>query len=361
MNKDEKSKKLNLVYVIVVLLGGMMGGFIGILIFINYSFLDPINLTAGFDVISLKPTTKIIVEKSIPYDKILTDVKYSIVDIYDTAKNTNDGLLNIENAIYSKQFVGKGVILTSDGWIVSSNKLNKFNKKTGVISFNNGKNQTYKPIKTIEDPFSGLLFIKIEASGLPVAAMSSSNQVNDGQSIIVVGNNRINIAHVSSAKYSKIIEERDYIKSSDILNRKILINIENGSYYASPMLNIDGELIGIVEEEDSAVGISAINKAFNHILNSQNIARPSLGIEYIDLNSLAGDIKNEKGALIYNVLPNSSAFIAGLKKNDIILKIEEDEIKDNNLSELIQEYDKDDAVVFTIVRNGKQIEKEIRF
>ena len=113
-----------------------------------------------------------------------------------------------------------------------------------------------------------------------------------------------------------------------------------------------------MNKENTAIPAGFINKALKSIFKSQKVLRPSLGIEYIDLSSILSIDDNfniNKGALVHKVLPDSAALEAGFIKGDIIIKMENQEVKDNNLPELIQEYDKGTAVNFTVLREDKEM------
>lgn len=377
--KNENSKKFNssiLVYMVLSVLCGMLGAFIIFVYFFNWLntnlILENTNSQSNLKNIVFQKSQKVIVEHDEAYYNVFNASKYSIVDIYKKDdKNKNLKPSDVEAAQYGK-FIGKGVILTTDGWIVTaSDEFYKNNSPSDdkdilnenfennltdyLIIANDGKD--YYLAKIIKDEYNKTAFLKINVNGLAVLPAASIEEVSESQSVMLLGReNTIDVKHINKVKYSKLtMENAGYESSSDYLGRWILIESENNkNYLSSPVINLKGELVGIMDSQDTAILINSIEKSFKGIIKSQKIVRPSLGIEYINLSSLL-NFKEKRGALVKGVLPKGAAEKSGIKKGDIILKVENTEVKENNLPELIQEYEEGTAVNFSILRGGKEI------
>jgi len=369
-NKNEKKSSL-ISWFVLSLVGGMVGTLIVIIYFINaidVSFFWA-NSNFGNSFGNIMPqlgNQRIIVEYDVPYDKILDNINYSLADVYKTEKSvipSANNLLNIDDIIYPDQYIGKAAVLTNDGWLLLYvDNGNKKEEEYRVV-FNNGDKKIYKTTGAIKDKFTGATFLKINGIGLSVMPLASEENIRSGQTIIIAGrNNNIIVKNIINAKYSKIEKEDDYVKSADVLNRRILIDGNfDKDYSSAPVININGELVGIFDYANNyAVGVNSINSALKNILKNKKIERPSLKIEYIDLDSLiAENYPYKKGALIHNISPTIKDLNFGLKKGDIILKVEEDAVRDNNLPELIQEYEKGTILNFTILRGEKEIVEKV--
>lgn len=349
-----------LIYLIISILGGMIGTFIVILYAIKWINIDltffPIQ--ENIKNIVSRPQ-KIVVEQNAAYDKVLDSIKYSVVDVYDFSKKSNSPLSGIKNLIYLQQVLGKGIILTTDGWIAvySSDNLSE-NKEKDVSRFAivlSDKTKIYHPTDIKIDNFSGIVFMKIEATGLDVMSLAEPSEINAAEEIILVGQDGISIESINNEVYN-IIEGNDYVKSSDSLARRILIN--NDLNKASLVINLKGELAGFMNTKNTAFAAGFIDKALKSILKHQEVVRPYLGIEYIDLSTVLKfddeEAVTNRGLVVYKVKPNGAAADSGIKENDMILKVENEEVKDDNLPELIQEYEQGTAVNFTIFRNGEE-------
>ncbi|MFC1612911.1 PDZ domain-containing protein [Patescibacteria group bacterium] len=348
--------------------GGMAGAFFVVMYFINFNLplLNPIDLTENFNRIFVQSPKKLVVEQDLEYNRVINNARGGIIEIYKKSALNNALKKELDlgdNIIYPEQFVGKGVILTSDGWITFYNEnFSNTNLEDYIILSDDGK--IYTPVESKKDNFSNLVFLKVEATGLPVLNLFSEGTFTKGQTSILIGRNgKIKIENISDNTYSKFEKSENYIKFSDSLNRFIMFNSDISDEYAgAPVFSLHGSILGIMNSSHTAIPAKSINRAFSSILKHNSIIRPLLGIKYIDLSSILGDINYEKkGILVFEVLPTFSAFEAGIKKGDIILKVEHDEVKGNNFAELIQEYETGTLVNFVILREDKQIEKQVLF
>ncbi len=377
--KDNKFNKAILFYTLVSILGGMLGAFIVNLYFAQLSSLNYFNATetsqgwfSGNNIFNA--SKKITVAQDENYEEVLNSVKYSVVDIYkkDDKENNKDDKENevLRNLFLPENFIGNGVVLTNDGWILSYGlenflKADAKNKNNGyAIVFSGNSKESYNVTEIVKDKYSNLSFLKIDARGLPVLSLAKQEDIKDAETVLLAGRDgQVSVKNINDSKFGIFEKKEDYIKSSDILNNWILISDNLGENYVSaPVINLRGELAGIIAKEHKAVNINTIEVAFKSMLKNKEILRPSLGIEYIDLSKIlglpaqAGSISSDKkGALVQKVALKSSAAESGIKVGDIILKIEKDEIKDNNLSDLIQDYEKGTSVNFTILRGEKEI------
>ncbi len=144
-----------------------------------------------------------------------------------------------------------------------------------------------------------------------------------------------------------------------------------------PICNIEGEVIGItnmklvdtyVEGIGFAIPIEDAIEYAKAIEETGKVTRPFIGISMLDLSNSyylwqAGIILPEnitEGVAVYNIEPNSPAEKAGLKKGDIITKI--DNTKVNGLAKFRYELYKhkpDDTVTITYYRNNKEEKVEV--
>ncbi|MFH0853942.1 MAG: PDZ domain-containing protein [bacterium] len=360
MQEKNNNIKSIISYLIISILGGMVGTFIILLYLINRINVDLSFLPIQENIINMaaRSPQKIVVEQDAAYDKIIDNIKYGIVDIYDISKKAAP-MLGLKDLIGKEQFLGKGIILTTDGWVAFYIKNEQAESLSDLKNFkivlSEDKRKIYSPVKIKKDNFSGIAFMKISVSGLAVMPLAESKG-NNAERVILLGQNGIGIKDINNTVYDGFIGEKRYLKSSEALARLFLVN--NDLNDASLVINLKGELAGFMNAANTAIASNHIDKAFKSILKSQEILRPSLGIEYIDLSTVLSDNPNfsqNKGCLIYKIIPDSAAANSGLKKDDIILKVENDELKDNNLPELIQEYDRGTLINFAVLRNGTEI------
>lgn len=361
------------IYILLGIIGGILGSsFVFLYIFnpskseLNYSKLD--NLTEGFKELINKYPQKVVIEQDQKYNRIADETKSSLVEIYKRSivneKISGKNAFYFKEVIYPDQFICNGVILTTDGWIMAFNPIFDTLTKENYIDYiivTHNKN-IFKPVTILKDSFTGLNFFKVEGSGLSVLQLAEANEITQGQTLIVNGkDDKIRIENINKVRYSSPITRVDYIKSSEKLNSWAFIeNKLSADYSSAAVIGLNGRLIGIMNSENTMILAGNIENTLKNFLKHKNILRPSLGIKYVELSSLIGNINYEKrGVLVYDIIQGSSSSEAGLKKDDIILKIENEEVKENNLPELIQDYEKDVFLNFLIIRNNKELNKQV--
>lgn len=145
-----------------------------------------------------------------------------------------------------------------------------------------------------------------------------------------------------------------------------------------PLFNINGEVVGICilklidTKLENMAFVIPIEYAINHIDSlekNEEIKRPTLGITTVDaedsgtLLSYDVEIQNEiyEGSVIVEVKDNSSAAVSKLKKGDIIIKIDNDNIKNKEyLKYKLYEYKIGDTITITYIRNNKEHKTKVK-
>jgi serine protease Do len=138
-----------------------------------------------------------------------------------------------------------------------------------------------------------------------------------------------------------------------------------------PLVNTSGEVIGIntavagnAENIGFAIPINDLQGLINSVLKEGKLLRPYLGVRYISLtDDLAYEYNlgdHKRGAYLAPgsetvVLDNSPAQKAGLKVKDIITKVDDVPINENNsLTSVLGRHSVGDKVTLTIIRDGKE-------
>jgi len=151
-----------------------------------------------------------------------------------------------------KSYFGSGLIVTSDGLIISSASLTPKDGKFNI--FINGQKQNFEVEK--QDLKNNLSLIKVAQNNLPTVGFTNFEKIKLGQ--------RVFLTAVSSIKISDWLVNEGIVRSFD--ERQIKTNISEKSIInGSPLFNIYGELVGLnyidSDAKVSAVSISII-KAF---------------------------------------------------------------------------------------------------
>ncbi|MFM9987697.1 Do family serine endopeptidase [Flavobacterium sp.] len=259
---------------------------------------------------------------------------------------------------------GSGVIISEDGYIVTNNHVVKDATEL-EITLNN--NKTYKAKLVGTDSKMDIALLKIDADEkLPYATFGDSDNLKVGEWVLAVGNPY----NLTSTVTAGIVSA----KARDLSNNGIQSFIQtdaavNPGNSGGALVNTRGELIGIntmiSSQTGSYVGYSfavpsnLTRKIVEDLMEYGNVQRGILGIEAGELNSATSKelgIKQSTGVLVNKVSKNSGAEKAGLKKDDIITKLDEKSILSfADLTSYINTKRPNDEIKVGIIRNDKNI------
>ena len=270
---------------------------------------------------------------------------------------------------------GSGVIISTDGYIITNNHVIDGADELEVTLNDNRK----FPAKIIgADPTTDIALIKIEATDLPTIPFGDSEKLKVGEWVLAVGNpfNLTSTAGIVSAKSRGNIGAggKDRSKIESFIQTDAAVNPGNSG---GALVNTKGELVGIntaIYSETGnfagysfAVPISIAGKVANDLKQFGTVQRAVLGVLIQDPQYVP-DAEKEKvkvfeGAYVGGFAERSSAKEAGIEKGDVIVAVNGVKIKSSSaLQEQISKYRPGDKVELTINRNGstKKFTVELR-
>ena len=268
---------------------------------------------------------------------------------------------------------GSGVILTPDGYIATNNHVIENSSKIEVIL--NDK-RTYVAELVGHDPETDLALLKIEESDLPFLLFGNSDDVQVGEWVIAVGN-PFNLtstvtAGIVSAKGRNInlLRQNTEYAIENFIQTDAAVNPGNSG---GALVNVKGELVGlntaIASQTGSyagysfAVPVNIVRKILDDIKKYGEVKRAILGVKIQDLTSELAEnegIKEIKGVFVPDVVEGSAANKAGIKKGDVILKINQVEVNSSSqLQEQVSKYYPGQKVLLLISRNNSNKEIEV--
>ena len=337
---------------------GLIAGFLGLVIFGLNNFKIPFLGTINYadpnlnqNVVIQQPRS-VILEQDLQIQKLETTLLPTMLNVYTQKKQSNDPL----SSAYSEQdLLGRAFALTSDGWLITSaNVINNNKLKYLVVGY---QNKAYETKEIVLDSATGLTFIKIDASNQPVAKIGSSNNLHVGQTIgLVSSRHSLSLSNIAKIGYS-LSTNKNLIFNSDILNKRIyLTSIGADSDDGSILVNLKGEVIGIVVG-DGIVPVDSFEPVINQLLGNKKIVRPSLDIDYIDLSQVDGVVKwGDKGAYVVYEPIKGTAGYGLIKKSDVIKKVNDRELNSFvSLSEAISQFKVGDRIDLLVSRGGQDI------
>ena len=297
--------------------------------------------------------------------------RLTLTDFTDVAAATIDGVVHIKTEItqltpaYQSFFgllipqgvqeqvytaFGSGVIISDDGYILTNNHVVQDAKRITVTL--NDRRQL--PAELIgADPATDLALIKINATDLTFIPFGNSDEAKIGEPVLAIGNPFNLTSTVTSgiisakARNVNIIENTRGVESpiESFIQTDAAVNSGNSG---GALVNGKAELIGVVTAIASgngyytgysfAIPSNLALKVVGDLKQYGYVQRAYLGVQVTELtSSMAKEIGTTtfKGLYITRITPDYSAYNAGMREGDIILKINNIEI--NTYAELMEE------------------------
>tara|TARA_R110002094_G_scaffold154535_1_gene141784 strand:- start:4356 stop:5768 length:1413 start_codon:yes stop_codon:yes gene_type:complete len=280
-----------------------------------------------------------------------------------TGQYTLQDLFSGKPSQRSQLGTGSGVIINSDGYIITNNHVIRNSDKLSVTLNNN---KTYEATIIGSDPKTDIALLKIEPDEeLPYATFGDSDTVKIGEWVLAVGN-PFNLtstvtAGIISAKSRNIAPGHD---NHSFIQTDAAVNPGNSG---GALVNTNGELIGIntaiTSQTGSYIGYSfavpsnIARKVVEDIMEYGNVQNGVLGIKGGTFNSEVAKemgVTYSEGVIVAEVVKNSGAEKANIKENDIIKKLDNIEIsKFEDLSGYIKTKRPNDVVAVELLRDGE--------
>lgn len=270
---------------------------------------------------------------------------------------------------YSQIGTGSGVIISADGYIVTNNHVIK-NATDIEVTLNNKK--IYKARLIGADPTNDIALLKIDSKNLSYITLGDSDNVKVGEWVLAVGNPYNLTSTVTAGIISAKGRDLDGTNNIDsFLQTDAAVNAGNSG---GALVNIHGELIGINTAISSMTGSfigysfaipsNIAKKVIEDLMEFGNVQRAILGVNGVELDSELADklnIENTSGFYISNVVEKSGAQKAGLKTNDVIVKL--DQVKIATFADLngyISTKRPNNVVNVSFLRNGKMQQVNVK-
>lgn len=272
---------------------------------------------------------------------------------------------------------GSGVIVSSEGYIVTNNHVIENASEIEVILNDNSK---YSAKLVGADPSTDIAVLKIEGSGFLPIPLGNSDDLHIGEWVLAVGNpfnltSTVTAGIVSAkARNINLLSDRtqqNIVPIESFIQTDAAVNPGNSG---GALVNTKGELVGINTAIASQTGsysgysfaipVNLVQKVMRDLIDYGIVQRGYLGVQIADINQElkeSNKLPNTKGVFVSKVTEDGSAQNAGMKDGDVILKIGSREV--NSVAELQEEIGKrrpGDKVILTIrTKNGDEEMKEL--
>ncbi len=264
---------------------------------------------------------------------------------------------------YKSSALGSGVIVTSDGYILTNNHVVKGADEIKVVLYDK---REFKGKVVGADPRTDLAVVKIDARNLPTLSLGDSGKMKAGDLVLAIGNpfglNQTITMGIVSAVGRSNIGLADY---EDFIQTDAAINPGNSG---GALVSASGELVGINTAIYStsggymgigfAIPSDMAKVVMENIIKHGRVIRGWLGVSIQDLTpDLAKSlgIRETAGALVSNVETGSPADKAGLKRGDLITGINTKKVDDSTgLRNMIASTAPGTKIDVRIIRDGKE-------
>lgn len=253
--------------------------------------------------------------------------------------------------------LGSGVVVTSEGHIITNNHVVDQVDEIEV-QLSDGKTKKAKLIGA--DAVVDLAVLKIEEPGLKALKFGDSDAVQAGDFVVAVGNPFGFEETVTDGIISSKGRPNRVDGFGDYLQTNAAINPGNSG---GPLVNLRGEIIGIntaiISRSGGSQGIgfaipsNSVKTALESLLKNGRIIRGYLGIQ---ARPTTQGVAETDGVIVDDVVPNSPASEAKLKRDDVIKKFNGHVVRNiTELRTLVAQVELNKKVELELVRNGNNL------
>ncbi|QSX05013.1 trypsin-like peptidase domain-containing protein [Sedimentibacter sp. zth1] len=343
--------------------------------------------TGGFIVNYMNTNSKTIQSPANPnYQSISIDLNnnpYYAAAVYEKNKDTVVGISTVLVQTYQSFFggrqqqemqsIGSGVIINSNGLILTnSHVIGDGQAKSVDVTLFDGSIEKAEVLWY--DAVLDLAVVKISKTNLPYATIGDSDNVLIGEPVVAMGNPMslelygTTTDGIISGLNRSITIEGNVIKP--LIQTSASINPGNSG---GPLFNAKGEVIGIntaklsnAEGIGFSIPINVATPIINQITNNGKVTNVYFGIVgtsvYNYEKQLGIKLSTDYGFYVSEVSKNSPMKKAGIRAGDIIIAVDDTEIKNiDDLRRVLYNYSVGDKATITYTRDGEKSTTEVTF
>lgn len=360
--KEKKSTPMPIVIFIVALIGGLFGSLFTY--FVIESKLDNLSKNSGTTI-----NTKYEIEKvDSPVVAIAQKAGPSIVGVKVTSMTQN-----LFGMLQESDSEGSGIIYSEDGYIITNYHVIKsaINNSTAKVQVTlSDSTQALDATIVGGDETTDLAVIKVDKAGLTAAEFGVSAELKVGEIAVAIGNplgqelaGSVTVGYISALNRKLTTDGRTY----KLIQTDAAINPGNSG---GALVNSQGQVIGINTVKIGATEVEGLGFAIpaddalpiiKELIQNKKIVRPYIGLSGINVDQATAKLNNiVEGIYVAQVLANTPAAQAGIQKGDIIIGIEDKEVKTmEELNEIKNSKKVGDTITLKIVRSGKNTEVKV--
>ena len=293
----------------------------------------------------------------------------SVVSVNVSSTSTNYFGQTVENAAS-----GTGFAITQDGYIVTNYHVVGGASSVKVTLYNG---ETYDASVIGGDEDYDVAVIKIDVTGLSPVVLGNSSKLAIGETVAAIGNPLGELTFSMSQGIVSCVDRAINVDGTPFNMIQVDCSINPGNS-GGPLVNTYGEVVGIVSAKYSsyssttvegigfAIPINDVIAMIEDIMTNGYVTnKPFIGITPGTMTQQMAQqyrYSVSEGVFVYSVEPGSAAEKAGLQMGDVILRIDDKEIKDtSDLTAAKKGYSAGDTATFTVYRGGETVQLELTF
>ncbi len=272
---------------------------------------------------------------------------------------------------YQRDGLGSGVVVSEDGYILTNNHVIQNADEIKIITYS-GDEMDAEIIGT--DPASDIAVLKVDSASLPAIILGNSDNIRVGEMVLAIGSplgqqfaHTVSKGIISASGRSSLglNAYENYIQTDAAINP---------GNSGGPLINVDGELIGINTAIASrsggsqgigfAIPVNMARNVMEALITDGRVARGYLGIGFgaeVDRTmARALGLERPRGIVVGEVVPEGPADKAGLQEGDVILRLNDEEVRSwMDFRVEIGNSNPGDTVKLDIFRDGERLTKNV--
>lgn len=291
---------------------------------------------------SIAPQATTMPQSVLPGTEVITGIPVA----QSVAKSATQGVVGItvERVAAGKLFdnnkqtevgVGSGVIVSSNGYILTNNHVAGGKSKRIIVSLADGRNVDGETVWA--DPVLDLAVVKVNLTGLPALKLGDADKLQVGEPAVAIGNplglefQRTVTSGIISALNRTISIDTDQGTNymEDLIQTDASINPGNSG---GPLLNSKGEVVGIntikvtsAEAMGFAIPINVARPIVSRYMNTGQFTEAYMGVFAYDKSVIPyvdGNLKIDQGVYVAHIDEKGPAYKAGLRLGCIIRQVD---------------------------------------
>lgn len=267
--------------------------------------------------------------------------------------------------------LGSGVIISTDGYIVTNNHVVGDNVREITVAFSDNREVKGRVIGT--DPATDIALLKVDLTGLPAVPWGDSTKLQVGEWVLAIGSpfqlSRTVTAGIISATGRSNVGFSEY---EDFIQTDAAINPGNSG---GALINTRGELVGINTGIFSqsggyqGIGFAVPSSLVQHVVTDLRkfgqVQRGTIG-GIITIDKLTPQLAEEvgapgtQGALVIRMARGSEAYEAGVRPGDVIVSFNGTRVDDpSQLYRLVADAKIGSTANLKVLRNGRSLDLKV--